>query len=162
MVGEEYPFTHFCSVVVFPFVYWVGMIETAAWTSNDNAFELSFGQILAIFVAIPPMISVAKLFPRFGRYIWNLHWICLVTGRKKIQEPIQWMAYVEPHKRHSTALTLTPVASRQSTLNGAWEGKQDIEDGYEGYTGYSMPVVPSPGLMRGDEQGRYVPVGSPR
>jgi hypothetical protein len=37
--------------------------------------------VLAIFVTIPPLISVARLLPRFWRWFVNLTWVRYVTGR---------------------------------------------------------------------------------
>lgn len=44
-MGEYFPFIHFISIVVIPFMYWVACIELGVYNSNDNEFTLSFGQV---------------------------------------------------------------------------------------------------------------------
>jgi len=45
VVGEYFPFVHFISVVVIPFMYWVACIELGVYDSNENQFSLTFGQV---------------------------------------------------------------------------------------------------------------------
>lgn len=45
VVGEYFPFIHFISVVVIPFLYWVACIEIGVYNSNENQFTLTFGQV---------------------------------------------------------------------------------------------------------------------
>jgi hypothetical protein len=44
-VGEYFPFVHFISIVVIPFLYWVACIELGVLNSNENQFTLTFGQV---------------------------------------------------------------------------------------------------------------------
>lgn len=44
-MGEYFPFIHFISIVVIPFVYWVACIEIGVYNSNENQFTLTFGQV---------------------------------------------------------------------------------------------------------------------
>lgn len=44
-MGEYFPFIHFISVVIIPFVYWVACIELGVYNSNENHFTLTFGQV---------------------------------------------------------------------------------------------------------------------
>jgi hypothetical protein len=99
MVGHDYPFVHFMSVVTLPFVFWLSTIEISLLSSNDNKFQSSFGQvcpplssvalsclirdpqILALFVALPPLVSVLELVPRCGRWFWDLSWVRLISFR---------------------------------------------------------------------------------
>jgi len=91
-------------VVALPFIYWVATIELGLINSNDNKFTLSFGQVcnvsprishgvsltgrmcyqvLAVFVAVPPVISVARLAPEWYNWAINLTWVRRMTGRPK-------------------------------------------------------------------------------
>lgn len=45
VVGEYFPFIHFVSLVVIPFIYWVACIELGVYDSNENEFTLTFGQV---------------------------------------------------------------------------------------------------------------------
>ncbi|KAF8523249.1 hypothetical protein JB92DRAFT_1624088 [Gautieria morchelliformis] len=81
VVGDNYPFIKYASVVVIPFVYWVLIIELGTMETNDNRFTLTFGQVLEMFVALPPMIQVARLIPRFYRWFIDLSWVRFVTCR---------------------------------------------------------------------------------
>lgn len=44
-MGEYFPFVHFISVVIIPFMYWVACIEIGVFNSNENEFTLTFGQV---------------------------------------------------------------------------------------------------------------------
>jgi hypothetical protein len=100
MMGTDYPFIHFISVIIVPFLLWIISIEFGISGTADNHFQASFGQvrpfgrarieaglirtleqILAVFVTVPPLISCAKLIPRFGRWFVDLAWVRLVTRR---------------------------------------------------------------------------------
>lgn len=70
-------------MVALPFIYWVATIELGLINSNDNKFTLSFGQVLAVFVAVPPVISVARLAPEWYNWAINLTWVRRMTGRPK-------------------------------------------------------------------------------
>jgi len=45
VVGDYFPFVHFISLVVIPFMYWVACIELGVYNSNENQFTLTFGQV---------------------------------------------------------------------------------------------------------------------
>lgn len=45
VVGEYFPFVHFISIVLIPFMYWVACIELGVRDSNENVFMLTFGQV---------------------------------------------------------------------------------------------------------------------
>ena len=44
-MGEYFPFIHFVSLVLIPFMYWVACIELGVYDSNENEFTLTFGQV---------------------------------------------------------------------------------------------------------------------
>ncbi|KAI0795477.1 hypothetical protein C8Q75DRAFT_746219 [Abortiporus biennis] len=75
ITGRQYSFIHFMTFAVIPTAYWVSVIETGILFSSDKSFSLSFGQVLAVFVAVPPVISVIKLYPRMIQWMLNLHWV---------------------------------------------------------------------------------------
>jgi len=82
VVGEYFPFIHFVSLVVIPFAYWVACIELGVYDSNENEFTLTFGQVLAVFVAIPPFVQVCKLAPRLFHWFYDLTWLRRIDGHR--------------------------------------------------------------------------------
>jgi len=87
VVGEFFPFIHFISVVIIPFVYWVACIEIGVYNSNENEFTLTFGQVLALFVAIPPVVQVSKLTPRLFYWFYDLTWLRRIDGDRPKSRP---------------------------------------------------------------------------
>ena len=41
----HYPFLLFCSVIVVPTAYWIGIVEIGVLLSQDTAWSLTFGQV---------------------------------------------------------------------------------------------------------------------
>jgi len=70
-------------VVAIPFIYWLATIELGLIFSNDNIFTLSFGQVLALFVAIPPVLEIVKLIPDLWYWFLDLTWIRRISRRPK-------------------------------------------------------------------------------
>ncbi|KAF8511279.1 hypothetical protein BU17DRAFT_54716, partial [Hysterangium stoloniferum] len=68
---HKHPFILFLSVVVIPSAYWVLLIEIGAVNSSDANWSQpakSFGQVLAVFVTIPPIIApCSTVFPLVRR-----------------------------------------------------------------------------------------------
>ncbi|KAF9788064.1 hypothetical protein BJ322DRAFT_1046832 [Thelephora terrestris] len=87
VVSEHYPFIYFISIVVIPFVYWVACIEIGVFDSNDNQFTLTFGQVLALFVTIPPILQVSKLAPRLFYWFYDLTWLRRIDGGRSKSRP---------------------------------------------------------------------------
>ncbi|KAJ7909848.1 hypothetical protein B0H13DRAFT_2013617 [Mycena leptocephala] len=83
---KRYPFLHFCGVFLVPMIYWVIANEIRLWGTPDNIFSPSFGQVLAIFVILPPLVDVVKMIPRAFRWFMNLTVIRLITRRER-REP---------------------------------------------------------------------------
>jgi hypothetical protein len=50
---------------------------------HQSRYPVSFAtpQILALFVALPPFVSVLELVPRCGRWFWDLSWVRLISFR---------------------------------------------------------------------------------
>ncbi|KAJ7342646.1 hypothetical protein DFH08DRAFT_811719 [Mycena albidolilacea] len=70
---RRYPFLHFCSVFLVPMMYWVMLNELQLWATPDNIFTPSFGQVLALFVVLPPLVQVLMLIPKvYRRWFRNL------------------------------------------------------------------------------------------
>ncbi|KAF8574313.1 hypothetical protein K439DRAFT_1642290 [Ramaria rubella] len=88
MIKEHYPFIQFVTVVAIPTAYWVATIETGviAARTNDDHVSASFGQVLAMFVAVPPLLSVAKLGPRLLNWFVDLAWVRFISGRPQRQD----------------------------------------------------------------------------
>ncbi|KAJ6462426.1 hypothetical protein C8R45DRAFT_525680 [Mycena sanguinolenta] len=84
VLAEQYPFMHFCGVFFGPMIYWVWVNELGTLATPDNLFSLSFGQILAAFVVIPPLWQVIQMVPKARGWFMNLRVVCFVTGRPKV------------------------------------------------------------------------------
>ncbi|KAF7333638.1 hypothetical protein MSAN_02406800 [Mycena sanguinolenta] len=88
LFGSRYPFLHFSGVFLIPMIYWVILNELLLFGTADNIFSISFGQVLAVFVVLHPLLQVLMMFPRASRWFSNLAPIRLMTGRRKEFIPI--------------------------------------------------------------------------
>jgi len=79
-IGYYYPFIQFMSVVAFPMGYWVAVVELSTYGTMDNKFSLSFGQVFALFVAVPPVIQMAQLFEEGWCWFRGLMWVQKIAG----------------------------------------------------------------------------------
>ncbi|KAF7364054.1 hypothetical protein MSAN_01064200 [Mycena sanguinolenta] len=84
VLAEQYPFMHFCGVFFIPMIYWVLVNELQTLGTPDNLFSLSFGQVLAVFVVLPPLWQVIQMAPKARGWFMNLRVVCFVTGRPKV------------------------------------------------------------------------------
>lgn len=96
MVGRNYPFVRFMTLIFIPTMYWISVVELGCLLQSHEEFSLSFGQVgashfcfwsirilignaflqvLAMFVALPPLFTTAKLFPRFSIWAKSLAWV---------------------------------------------------------------------------------------
>ncbi|KAJ7126669.1 hypothetical protein C8R44DRAFT_779216 [Mycena epipterygia] len=80
---ERYPFLHFCGVFLVPMIYWVIVNEIRLVNTPDNIFSPSFGQVLAIFVVLQPLLQVLQMVPKASRWFNNLSVIRLITRRPR-------------------------------------------------------------------------------
>ncbi|KAJ6482844.1 hypothetical protein C8R47DRAFT_573976 [Mycena vitilis] len=82
-VVTQYPFIQFCSVIVLPHVFWIFNIEVGLQVlSKRETFTASYGQLLAIFVTVPPFIQLCILLPRVPRWFIDLAWVRAVLCRR--------------------------------------------------------------------------------
>ncbi|KAF7373214.1 hypothetical protein MSAN_00530000 [Mycena sanguinolenta] len=88
LFGARYPFLHFCGVFLIPMIYWVMLNEIRLFGTADNIFSISFGQVLAVFVVLQPLLQVLMMLPRAARWFSNLALIRLITGRQKDFIPV--------------------------------------------------------------------------
>ncbi|KAF8522715.1 hypothetical protein BU17DRAFT_15407, partial [Hysterangium stoloniferum] len=79
VIAKRYPFILFLSVVIIPSGYWVIVIELGAADSQDDRWSLTFGQVLAMFVTIPPIIEASRLVRRIIPWFTDLRWVRLLT-----------------------------------------------------------------------------------
>ncbi|KIJ50524.1 hypothetical protein M422DRAFT_44326 [Sphaerobolus stellatus SS14] len=56
-------------------------MNAGAMVSQDTQVDPTFGQILACFAVLPPLLQVAKMLPRLRLWFINLHWARLLTRR---------------------------------------------------------------------------------
>jgi hypothetical protein len=87
-------------------------------------------QVLAVFVTVPPLITVTKMLPRFGMWFVDLAWVRFITGRR--QRP--------PRPLHlqsaSDAIPLTDTPrknefgpSRMSSYGSAFDVETKVDEG---------------------------------
>ncbi|KAJ7471794.1 hypothetical protein FB451DRAFT_307946 [Mycena latifolia] len=82
-IVTQYPFIQFCTVIILPHFIWVFNIEFGlALLSNGESFTATYGQLLAIFVTVPPFIQLCLLLPRVPRWFADLTWVRLMTCRR--------------------------------------------------------------------------------
>jgi len=80
---ERYLFIHFCTVIVVPHFIWMFNVEFGIrLLSAVETFSATYGQLLAIFVTIPPFIQLCKLLPRVLGWFIDLPWVRFVTCRR--------------------------------------------------------------------------------
>ncbi|KAF8518131.1 hypothetical protein BU17DRAFT_48940 [Hysterangium stoloniferum] len=118
-VTYKYPFILFVSVVVLPSVYWIALIELGALLSNDDTWEPTFGQVLAIFVAVPPIIEVLGRAKQCKEWFLNLTWVCLLTGQSQPPRGLSTssMALMDaPEHQHPQRMSYTEVPPGDSSM----------------------------------------------
>jgi len=82
-VVDHYPFIQFCTVIFVPHFIWIFNIEIGLHIlSTRESFSATYGQLLAIFVTIPPFIQLCILLPRLPRWFMDLTWVRFVTCRR--------------------------------------------------------------------------------
>ncbi|KAJ7714066.1 hypothetical protein B0H16DRAFT_275506 [Mycena metata] len=80
---DHYPFLNFCTVILGPHLIWILNTEVGLITfSPRETFSATYGQLLAIFVTVPPFISLCMLLPRMVRWFINLTWVRFLTCRR--------------------------------------------------------------------------------
>ncbi|KAF8198780.1 hypothetical protein K438DRAFT_1823685 [Mycena galopus ATCC 62051] len=83
LFGKRYQFLHFCGIFLIPMIYWVILNEIRLLGTADNIFSPSFGQVLAVFVVLQPLVQVVTMVPRAGGWFNDLAVVRLATGRQK-------------------------------------------------------------------------------
>ncbi|KAF9781525.1 hypothetical protein BJ322DRAFT_1076724 [Thelephora terrestris] len=86
-IVTDYMFLQFLSVIATPTAYWVAYVEIGVFSQWDVDYSLTFGQLLAVFMTVPPMIEVGRLAPRLWRWFINIHWVRYITGRRAPRVP---------------------------------------------------------------------------
>ncbi|KAF8179037.1 hypothetical protein K438DRAFT_2177844 [Mycena galopus ATCC 62051] len=85
---KRYPFLHFCGVFLIPMIYWVILNEIRLLYTPDEIFSPSFGQVLAVFVVLQPLVQVVMMFPRATRWFRDLAVIRRITRRQQEFVPL--------------------------------------------------------------------------
>ncbi|KAF8517396.1 hypothetical protein BU17DRAFT_91843 [Hysterangium stoloniferum] len=124
-IKKHYPFVHFVTIVLIPTAYWIATIEVGVLKAGtrDNHLSASFGQVLAMFVAVPPFLSVLNYYGEFKGWFFGLTWVRLLTTRKYSPEHPPAInpstdTLVGPEKVPATAQRLKLTLSRgESFLN---------------------------------------------
>lgn len=134
-VVERYPFIQFYSVVIVPHFFWMLNVEVGLVVlSARESFSATYGQLLAIFVTIPPFISLCMLLPRIPRWFMDLTWVRFLMRRSD-----------KPHRRNpprdDSALPMQTDPDRANLLG------QKVE----GLPGEGMEMDPLPTAYKGSE-----------
>ncbi|KAJ7852528.1 hypothetical protein B0H13DRAFT_1904565 [Mycena leptocephala] len=81
--GPGYPFIQFYSVIVLPHTFWIFNVEIGLRILSTRwHFTATYGQLLAIFVTVPPFIQLCLILPRIPPWFADLAWVRLLTGRR--------------------------------------------------------------------------------
>ncbi|KAJ7916163.1 hypothetical protein B0H13DRAFT_2323652 [Mycena leptocephala] len=83
VLAAQYPLLHFCGVFFIPMVYWILVNEIRTIGTPDNLFSSSFGQILALFVILPPLLQVVQMAPSMREWFMDLTFVRLMTGCRR-------------------------------------------------------------------------------
>ncbi|KAJ7041245.1 hypothetical protein C8F04DRAFT_1080754 [Mycena alexandri] len=79
----HYPVLQFYSVILLPHAFWIFNVEIGLRIlSTRERFSATYGQLLAIFVTVPPFIQLVLLLPRLRPWFLDLYWVRFVTGRR--------------------------------------------------------------------------------
>ncbi|KAF7368488.1 hypothetical protein MVEN_00172000 [Mycena venus] len=105
---DRYPFLHFCGVFLVPMIYWVIVNELRLGNTPDNIFSPSFGQVLALFVVLQPLLQVAKMSPRAWPWFKDLTVIRLITRRPR--------EFVRPAYSHVESREMGSFSSRDKLV----------------------------------------------
>ncbi|KAJ6476186.1 hypothetical protein C8R45DRAFT_1102458 [Mycena sanguinolenta] len=82
-VVNRYPFIQFDSVIVLPHVFWIFNVEVGLRIlSTRERFSATYGQLLAIFVTVPPFIQLCLVLLRIPTWFVDLAWVRLLMGRQ--------------------------------------------------------------------------------
>ncbi|KAI0080381.1 hypothetical protein K474DRAFT_248409 [Panus rudis PR-1116 ss-1] len=119
ITGKQYSFVHFMTIVLIPTLYWLGVVELGCLFSSDSGnIEFSYGQILALFVAIPPLLSVLALYPMLLRWLWTLTWIRRI---RRMRRPGKRPTEDLPGTEMTQSAGLSGWDVEQPNLDGVWK-----------------------------------------
>ncbi|KAJ7778430.1 hypothetical protein B0H16DRAFT_1879068 [Mycena metata] len=77
-----YPFLQFYTVIILPHAFWIFNVEVGLRIfSTRERFHATYGQLLAIFVTVPPFIQLILLLPRLRPWFLDLYWVRFITRR---------------------------------------------------------------------------------
>jgi len=111
-IGRRYPLVFLVSIGLIPMVFWQWMVESIVPANDSGLWDpsFSFGQVLALFIAVPPFLQVCKLLPQLWSWIINLPWIACCRRRprrttpdftEKIDLSLEATYYTHPESRTS-------------------------------------------------------------
>ncbi|KAJ6611435.1 hypothetical protein B0H10DRAFT_1882771 [Mycena sp. CBHHK59/15] len=129
-VVDAYPFIEFCTVVLFPHAFWILNIEVGIMAlSPRESFSPTYGQLLAIFVTVPPAIQLCLVLLRVPRWFMDLTWVRYVTCRRN--KPRHTSGSILPQRQNlqqsmDQYSTKNRFPSSQSTLHGSCLDLQEM------------------------------------
>ncbi|KAJ7442157.1 hypothetical protein B0H11DRAFT_2251599 [Mycena galericulata] len=82
-VVVQYPVIQMYSVILLPHAFWIFNIEVGlAYLSPHETFTATYGQLLAIFVTVPPFIQLCLILPRLWPWFLDLAWVRYISRRQ--------------------------------------------------------------------------------
>ncbi|KAI0080981.1 hypothetical protein K474DRAFT_1657161 [Panus rudis PR-1116 ss-1] len=130
VVGRNYSFIHFMSLVCVPNIYWICLIEViTTLIGADEEFSLSFGQVLAMFVAVPPMIGVMRLVPMLRIWFINLSWVKRIRRSRRNRH--RRVTVGSFSSQVNLTINAAPMEGNDSNadVEDSWKLEEDIEKG---------------------------------
>ncbi|KLO18307.1 hypothetical protein SCHPADRAFT_936375 [Schizopora paradoxa] len=140
-IRRRYPFLMFVTVILYPFSLWIAALENSAWFLNETA-DLSYGQLLAIFVAVPPLYSCFWLWKDLKLWISGLTWIKSLSSHAR---PLMRRNSSEGEDVTSSSNVANPVGvSSGSELRMNPSGPRAPDAAFLGNTGSSILTLSPP------------------
>jgi len=98
---RRYPFLMFCTVIAYPSAIWIAMLESGADFSNES-FQPSYGQLLAIFVAVPPFLNCIYMWKDFRDWVLDLTWVRYASSHTA--EPLRRQRSDDPRRDRGASM----------------------------------------------------------
>ncbi|KAF7297180.1 hypothetical protein MIND_00951100 [Mycena indigotica] len=116
-VVEHYPFIQFYTVLVLPHTVWIFNLEFGlASLSPREKFTATYGQLLAIFVTIPPLISLCLLLSQLPPWFADLTWVRFIARRG--DKPYISKQKREQQERKDSTLTTASTDAEKAPVDG--------------------------------------------
>ncbi|KAF7329024.1 hypothetical protein MVEN_02532500 [Mycena venus] len=137
-VVDHYPFIHFCTVIVAPHFIWIFNVEVGILVlSAAESFSATYGQLLAIFVTVPPFIQMCKLLPRVSRWFVDLAWVRFLTCRRNKPRSID-----SSNEEYGIPLKHGSIMSEKYDSDGLHAASDTGDSSVHGYSPVALNYAP--------------------